>query len=154
MNWSFSAYNYSVFAYNGNVFPDLRLAVTTLGLGSHSPATDPETTKPQKYNLMSGREMLFRPPEKGPKNQLKWTFQTYSFAFGAIVWGVHNGVLRSLRLRSRRPATGVSRKCPRSVRGSVPENGGCPRECPTGCPRGPSGPGNTLSDTRPAGSQP
>ena len=32
-------------------------------------------------------------------------------------------------------------KCSRSVRGSVPETGGCPRECPTGCPRGPLGPG-------------
>ena len=29
----------------------------------------------------------------------------------------------------------------RSVPESVPENGGCPRECPTGCLRGPSGPG-------------
>ena len=51
-----------------------------------------------------------------------------------------------LGLRSRRPATGVSRalrarRCPRSVPESVPENGGCPTECPTGCPWGPSGPG-------------
>ena len=42
----------------------------------------------------------------------------------------------------RRPATGVSRALrARSVPESVPENGGCPRECPTGCLRGPSGPG-------------
>ena len=40
-------------------------------------------------------------------------------------------------LRSRRPATGVSRALrARSVPESVPENGGCPRECPTGCLRG------------------
>ena len=32
-------------------------------------------------------------------------------------------------------------KCPRSVPESVPENGGCPRECPPGGARGPSGPG-------------
>ena len=41
-----------------------------------------------------------------------------------------------LGLRSRRPATGVSRALrARSVPESVPENGGCPRECPTGCPK-------------------
>ena len=44
-----------------------------------------------------------------------------------------------LGLRSRRPATGVSRALrARSVPGVSPrvspENGGCPRECPTGCP--------------------
>ena len=45
-------------------------------------------------------------------------------------------------MRSRRPATGVgpevSPECPRE---RPPKNGGCPRECPTGCLRGPSGPG-------------
>ena len=47
-----------------------------------------------------------------------------------------------LILRTPRPATGVPRALrARSVPGSVPENGGCPTECPTGCLRGPSGPG-------------
>ena len=48
----------------------------------------------------------------------------------------------SHELRTPRPATGVFRALrARSVPGSVPENGGCPTECPTGCLRDPSGPG-------------
>ena len=44
-------------------------------------------------------------------------------------------------LRPPRPATGPSGpKCPWSVPESVPENGGCLRECPTGCLWGNSGP--------------
>ena len=40
-------------------------------------------------------------------------------------------------LRTPRPATRVSGRGPKCPPGSVPENGGCPRECPTGCLWGP-----------------
>ena len=53
---------------------------------------------------------------------------------------------RILTLRTPRPAAGVSRALrARSVPGVLPrvspKTGGCLRECPTGCRRGPSGPG-------------
>ena len=52
------------------------------------------------------------------------------------------GFFLTLDLRTPRPATGVFQALrARSVPESVHENRGCPRECPTGSLRGPSGPG-------------
>ena len=100
----------SFFAYNRKVC--LRL------WSGHAP-TSTEAQKELKWPKSDSKVTPADPPQSGLKLTQKWLRTPFLSQFRV-----------TFELRSRRPATGASGpKCPRSVPESVPENGGCPREC-------------------------